>query len=257
MLRLADSPGRARQNGYTLIELLASTFILTVGVMVAWSAIMTSTVKTAGRAQELADLQTEVRRAVDTLAADLRQAQCRDATTLPVTTATTTQVTFYSPDRLTPYHLRQVSYRLSGGQFQRAFATSTTRWAALDDPVARFVVHPRRFGHERVDPDLQGRRQPGDHESFRRRIGERQAGDRRRRPWRRERGVAAVRPFSTMRVFSSAFGPPARGGEQNSDGHGVLLLGHDRAARRGAGRLGCRDRPDLDGQRSGTPRLQA
>ena len=125
MLRLPIRRTVLEQNGYTLIELLASTFILTVGVMVAWSAIMTSTVKTAGRAQELADLQTEVRRAVDTLAADLRQAQCKDDTTLPVTTATTTQVTFYSPDRLTPYHLRQVSYRLSGGQFQRAFATST------------------------------------------------------------------------------------------------------------------------------------
>jgi len=113
------------ENGYTLTELLASMFILTVGVMVAWSAIMTTTSKTAGRAQELADLQTEVRRAVDTLAADLRQAQCLNDTTLPVTTATATQVTFYSPDRLTPFHLRQVSYRLSSGQFQRAFATST------------------------------------------------------------------------------------------------------------------------------------
>jgi prepilin-type N-terminal cleavage/methylation domain-containing protein len=113
------------QDGFTLIELLVSTFILTVGVMVAWAAIMSATTKSAGRAQELADLQTEVRRAVDSLAADLRQAQGLDATTLPVTTATTTQVTFYSPDRLTPFHLRQVSYRLSGGQFQRAFATST------------------------------------------------------------------------------------------------------------------------------------
>lgn len=125
MLRLPIRRAVVEQDGFTMVELLASMFILTVGVMVAWSAIMTSTVKTAGRAQELADLQTEVRRAVDTLAADLRQAQCPNSTTLPVTTATTTQVTFYSPDRLTPYHLRQVSYRLSGGQFQRAFATST------------------------------------------------------------------------------------------------------------------------------------
>jgi prepilin-type N-terminal cleavage/methylation domain-containing protein len=113
------------QDGFTLVELVVSMLILTLGVMVAWAAIVSSTTKAAGRAQELADLQTEVRRAVDTLAADLRQAQCPDDTTLPVTTATTTQVTFYSPDRLTPYHLRQVSYRLSSGQFQRAVATST------------------------------------------------------------------------------------------------------------------------------------
>ena len=115
----------AHERGYTMIELLAAMFILTVGVLVSWSAIMTTTVKSAGRAQQLADLQTEVRVAVNTLAADLRQAQCKDTTTLPVSTSTSTQVTFYSPDRLTPYHLRQVSYRLSSGQLQRAVATST------------------------------------------------------------------------------------------------------------------------------------
>ena len=113
------------EGGTTLIELLAAMFILVVGVMVAWSAIMTSTVKSSGRAQQLADLQTEVRAAVNTLAADLRQADCATDTSQPVTTATSTQITFYSPDRLTPYHLRQVSYQLSAGTLQRAIAVST------------------------------------------------------------------------------------------------------------------------------------
>jgi type II secretory pathway component PulJ len=112
------------EGGITLIELLISMFILVTAVTVAWSALMTTTVKATGRAQELANLQTEVRAGVDALAADLRQAQCND-TTLPVTTATTSQITFYSPDRATPYHLRQVSYRVSGGRLERAFQTST------------------------------------------------------------------------------------------------------------------------------------
>jgi len=113
------------QAGATLPELLAAMFILTVGVMVSWSAIMQTTTKTTGRAQELANLQTEVRSAVNTLAADLRQADCITDPGQPVTTSSTTQVTFYSPDRLTPYHMRQVSYRLSAGTLQRAIATST------------------------------------------------------------------------------------------------------------------------------------
>jgi type II secretory pathway component PulJ len=117
--------GAKREGGFTMIELLASMFILTTGVLVAWSAIMTSTVKSAGRARQLADLQTEVRFAVNALAADLRQAQCKDTTTNPVSTSNSTQVTFWSPDRLTPYHLRQVSYRLSSGSLQRQIATST------------------------------------------------------------------------------------------------------------------------------------
>ncbi len=125
MLRLPIRRAAAEQDGFTMIELMASMFILTAGVLVAWSAIVSTTTKTAGRARELADLQTEVRFAVNTLAADLRQAQCKDTVTTPVSTSTATQVTFWSPDRLTPYHLRQVSYRLSGGQLQRQVATST------------------------------------------------------------------------------------------------------------------------------------
>jgi len=113
------------EAGFTLVEMLFAMFILTVGVLVAWSAIMSTTAKTAGRAQQLADLQTEVRAAVDSLAVDLRQAQCLNSTTTPVTSATASQVTFYSPDRASPYHLRQVSYRVSGGELQRAFATSS------------------------------------------------------------------------------------------------------------------------------------
>lgn len=112
------------EGGFTLVELLVSMSILVIGVTVAWSALMTTTVKTAGRAQELATLQTEVRSTVDRLAADLRQAACND-TVPPVTTATGTQLTFYSPDRASPYHLRQVAYQLSGGELDRAFATST------------------------------------------------------------------------------------------------------------------------------------
>jgi prepilin-type N-terminal cleavage/methylation domain-containing protein len=113
------------QSGFTLVELLVSMFILVTGVAVAYSAMMTTTVKATGHAQALATLQTQVRAAVDTLASDLRQATCLDTTTTPVSTATGSQVTFYSPDRATPYHLRQVSYRVSGGTLQRAFATST------------------------------------------------------------------------------------------------------------------------------------
>lgn len=124
MLSAAVRRLRRQEAGFTLIELLVSMFILVTGVAVAFSAMMTTTVKATGRAQELATLQTEVRTAVDQIASDLRQALCND-TTLPVTTAAPSQITFYSPDRLTPFHLRQVSYRVSGGQLQRSFQTST------------------------------------------------------------------------------------------------------------------------------------
>lgn len=118
------------ETGSTLVELVVSmTILFAVGVW--WSGMMTATAKTGGRIQELASLQTEVRAAVDGVASDLRQAAC-NATIAPVTTATGTQITFYSPDRATTYHLRQISYRLVADsrwagryQLERAFATSS------------------------------------------------------------------------------------------------------------------------------------
>jgi Tfp pilus assembly protein PilW len=111
------------ESGVGMIELLVGMIGLAL-VVAAWSGLMTTTVKTNGRTQELSALGTEVRAAIDMLSADLRQALC-NGTTTPVTTSTGTQLTFYSPDRATPFHLRQISYRLSGGQLERAFATST------------------------------------------------------------------------------------------------------------------------------------
>ncbi len=99
--------------------------IAVLSVLVAMFAeLLSVTVSRSGRTQEQSSLQTEARAALNTFASDLRQALCNN-TTSPVTTATATQITFTSPDRLTPYHLRQVSYQLSGGSFQRALATST------------------------------------------------------------------------------------------------------------------------------------
>ena len=116
------------EDGFTLMELLVAMFILVIGVSVVWSQLMTTTVRTSARVQELSTLQTEVRAVVNRLASDLRGAQC-NATTTPatpaITTATGTQVTFYSPDRAAPYyHLQQISYQLTNGELDRRFATS-------------------------------------------------------------------------------------------------------------------------------------
>jgi prepilin-type N-terminal cleavage/methylation domain-containing protein len=128
------------EAGFTLLELLVALMVLVIGVTVAWAALMTTTTKTTARVQELSDLQTEVRGVVDRLAADLRQAQC-DTTTTPatyaVTAATGTQITFFSPDRLTPYHLRQISYLLTNDsqysgryELRRQFANTTNTGGA-------------------------------------------------------------------------------------------------------------------------------
>jgi prepilin-type N-terminal cleavage/methylation domain-containing protein len=111
-------------GGFTLVEMVCAMAILTITVA-AFAQLFAFTIKRSTQTEEQATVQTEARAGIDTFTSDLRQALCKDTTTTPVTTATANQITFYSPDRLTPYHLRQVSYRLSGTNFQRQFVTST------------------------------------------------------------------------------------------------------------------------------------
>jgi len=118
------------ESGVTLFELVAMMAVL-LPVGIALMSMMTTTVKSSSRVQELAGLQSEVRAAVERVAVELRQAAC-NGTTAPITTASGTQIGFYSPDRANPYHLRQVAYRLTSDstwtgryQLERTFVTST------------------------------------------------------------------------------------------------------------------------------------
>jgi prepilin-type N-terminal cleavage/methylation domain-containing protein len=116
---------RARRatDGFTVVELMVSVAIIGVAFAI-FAAVFASTIRNSGEVQNGAVLQGEVRAAVDRLAQDLRQAYTGD-TTSPVETMTGTQLTFLSPDRGTPLHLRRIAYRLSSGALERAIAVSS------------------------------------------------------------------------------------------------------------------------------------
>ena len=79
--------------------------------------------KRANSTEQQSTLQTQARAGLDAFASDLRQAMCNDQTT-PVTTASASQLSFYSPDRQTPSTCGR-SRTASGGAFQRQLVTST------------------------------------------------------------------------------------------------------------------------------------
>ena len=112
------------RRGFTLVEMLVGMAVLGI-VLASMAGLLSAIYNTGTQTVEAGTLQDEARSSVDTLVADLRQAYTGDSATPLIASFSSTAITFYSPDRLTPYHLRQMSYRLSGGQFQRAFATST------------------------------------------------------------------------------------------------------------------------------------
>jgi prepilin-type N-terminal cleavage/methylation domain-containing protein len=111
------------QQGFTMVEMLAAMAVMAI-VMGAFSQTLLVSSKTSSRLEEQATLQNEVRVAVDRLSMDVRQATNANGTS-PVESLSSTGLTFLSPDRLTPFHLRRISYRLVNGQLQRSVATST------------------------------------------------------------------------------------------------------------------------------------
>ena len=118
--------GARREDGFTLVELLAVMVVMGL-LFAAFSLVFASTVHNNAQVQDEALFQTEARAAVDRLARDLRQASTNDPSTQRIVTMTGSQLTFYSPDGATPYHLRELSYRVSGGELDRqaAFSTNT------------------------------------------------------------------------------------------------------------------------------------
>jgi prepilin-type N-terminal cleavage/methylation domain-containing protein len=112
-------------RGFTLIEMMVSIAVLGI-FFAAFATVVGSAIRHSSEIQEQSVLQTEVRASVDSLVADLRQTSIAGDTTLSrISTATGTQLTFLSPDRQPLMHLRRISYQVTGGQLQRAIATST------------------------------------------------------------------------------------------------------------------------------------
>lgn len=111
------------EAGVTLMELIVTMALMAVlGTGLTAAVQMTSHWST--ELQDEAVSQNEIRASFERLAQDLRQAYVGDGTP-PVETMTATEITFLSPDRATPFHLRRISYRLVSGRLERAVATST------------------------------------------------------------------------------------------------------------------------------------
>lgn len=149
-----------RQEGMTLIEMLSAMGVFAV-VVGMFALILSSAIRHSDEIDKQTNLQVQARSAIGFVSSDLRQAYDGDGDVLtsPIETMTATQLTFLSPDRLYPFHLRRVSYRLNGGTFQRVFATSSDTdgapWAipALGSyrTVVDRVVNASAFSYRKAD----------------------------------------------------------------------------------------------------------
>jgi prepilin-type N-terminal cleavage/methylation domain-containing protein len=112
------------EDGFTLSEMLVTMVVL--GILFAmFATVISSAVRHAGEAEDSATQQAEVRQAIDRFEKEVRQAYSGDKATYPMTAFSGTAITVLSPDGVSPFHLRRVYYRLSGGEFQRSVWTSS------------------------------------------------------------------------------------------------------------------------------------
>jgi prepilin-type N-terminal cleavage/methylation domain-containing protein len=116
-------PSLRDERGFTAVEMMATMAVMGI-VMAVFGQMLVASSKVSSRVEEQATLQNDVRAAVDRLTTDLRQATNANGTS-PVESLSGTTVTFDSPDRMTPFHLRRISYRLVNGRFERSSITST------------------------------------------------------------------------------------------------------------------------------------
>lgn len=111
------------QRGFTLSEMLASMAVLGL-LFAAFATVMSTTITQGTQEQEIVALQTQARAAIERFAQELRQAHSGDPT-WPIQVVATNSIRFLSPNRLQPFQLRQIEWRLSGGELQRRAVTST------------------------------------------------------------------------------------------------------------------------------------
>ena len=125
-------------RGFTLVELAVAMPIMLV-IMGGLVVMLTTVTHWTSETQEETTLQTEARGSLNRLEAEIRGAFIGQGSNIPFVSATSTSITFDTPDSAsttvtgTPptessFHLMQVSYRISGGTLQRQFETTTNTY---------------------------------------------------------------------------------------------------------------------------------
>ena len=107
------------RRGFTLVEMLVGMVVLGI-VLASMASLLSAIYNTGTQTVEAGTLQDEARSGVDMLVSDLRQAYTGDSATPFVASMSSTAITFYSPDRQQPFHLRKIAYQQSGTTLQRA-----------------------------------------------------------------------------------------------------------------------------------------
>jgi len=130
-----------QEGGLTLTELIVVMPMLVL-VLGAITTMMVVLMHGNSKTTEQLTQQATVRPALDAMMRDLRSEIPPSLGGLTVISATSTSITFYSPDgqfaqtgTTSPFHLREVAYRFSGGALQRQAVSSTNTYTSVTSTI--------------------------------------------------------------------------------------------------------------------------
>jgi hypothetical protein len=99
------------EQGVTMIEIL----VVMPMMLIVLGGLIDLSVRTngwAGQKESAVAQQSDTRAVIGTFVDDLRQAYIGNG--FPIKSISPTAIDFYSPDRQSPFHLREIAYQLSG-----------------------------------------------------------------------------------------------------------------------------------------------
>lgn len=128
-----------REHGFTISELLIVVALLEF-TMAMFATTFGTIVNRNSKIRDQNVYMTQVRGTLNQFVTDLRNASYGDIT-VPISAFSATSITFYSPDRMQPFHLRNITYAVSGNTLTRQVTISTNTngppwtWPATAGPV--------------------------------------------------------------------------------------------------------------------------
>lgn len=130
---------RQGESGFSLVEMMVGMALLAIVMTLAFGQLAAGVDQTA-RLDRGADENGAIRLVVESMVRELRQASTGDISLYPIAAASTTEITFYSPDGGQPKHLRKITYQLVNGTLQRSELVSTNTgkqpWVFSTTPAA-------------------------------------------------------------------------------------------------------------------------
>lgn len=132
---------RKDERGISIVEMLVVCVF--VGLLsAAFSMLFSSTIRHSTEIGNQKDLETQMRAGLDPMIREFRQSYSGSAASPveSISASGTPSITFTTPDRSCvgsgcAFKLRRVTYRLTGGNFQRAFYTSTNDSSSSSFPT--------------------------------------------------------------------------------------------------------------------------